>query len=145
MTLIQGQARFAAPRTVEVNGRALQAERVFINVGGRAMVPDLPGVRDVPFLTNSTMMGVDALPEHLVIIGGSYIGLEFAQMYRRFGAKVTVVEMAPKLLAREDNDVAQEIRAILEREAARIPDGPSTQDATASANEGAMIRARVPG
>ncbi|HEY1394458.1 MAG TPA: FAD-containing oxidoreductase [Methylibium sp.] len=116
VSLIRGHAKFTAPHTIAVNDRLLQADQVFINVGGRAVVPDLPGVQDVPYLTNTTMMGIDFLPEHLVIVGGSYIGLEFAQMYRRFGAEVTVVERAPKLLPREDDDVAAEIRAILERE-----------------------------
>lgn len=114
--LVHGQAKFIAPRTVAVNGRSLNAERVFINVGGRALVPDLPGVQQVPYLTNTTMMDVDFLPQHLVIVGGSYVGLEFAQMYRRFGSAVTVVERAPKLLSREDDDVAAEIGAILMRE-----------------------------
>ena len=116
VTLVRGQARFSAPRSVSVSGRTLEADKVFVNVGGRALVPDIPGAKDVPFLTNSTMMEVDFLPEHLVIVGGSYIGLEFAQMYRRFGSQVTVVERMAKLLPREDDDVAAEIRAILERE-----------------------------
>ena len=123
VTLIRGHARFSAPRTLDVGGRALQADRVFLNVGGRALVPDIPGIKDVPFLTNSSMMEVDRLPEHLVIIGGSYIGLEFAQMYRRFGSEVTVVEKFGKLLPREDDDVAAEIRAILEREGIEIRTG----------------------
>jgi len=123
VTLLRGQARFTGPRTIAVNGQSLTADRVFLNVGGRAFVPDMPGVKDVPFLTNTSMMEVDFLPEHLVIVGGSYIGLEFAQMYRRFGSEVTVVEMAPKLLAREDDDVAHEIRAILEREGVAIRTG----------------------
>src|SRR5256714_3795475 len=114
--LVHGQAKFSAPHAVTVKNRVLEADKIFINVGARAAVPDLPGVRDVPFLNNSTMMALDFLPEHLVIVGGSYIGLEFAQMYRRFGSKVTVVEKAPKLLPREDDDVAAEIRAILGRE-----------------------------
>lgn len=118
--LVRGHARFTGPRQVMVNGETLAAERIFINVGGRALVPDLPGIRDVPYLTNSTIMHVDFVPGHLVIVGGSYIGLEFAQMYRRFGARVTVIERAPKLLAREDDDVAAEIRAILEREGVEI-------------------------
>ena len=120
VTLIRGQARFTAPRTLAVDGRTLLADKIFINVGGRATVPDIPGLKDVPYLTNSQMMEVERVPEHLVIIGGSYIGLEFAQMYRRFGAQVTVIELAPKLLAREDEDVAAEIRAILEREGVAI-------------------------
>jgi pyruvate/2-oxoglutarate dehydrogenase complex dihydrolipoamide dehydrogenase (E3) component len=116
VSLVRGHAVFTAPRTVSVKRRLLQADKLFLDVGARALVPDMPGVKEVPFLTNSTMMAVDFLPEHLVIVGGSYIGLEFAQMYRRFGSKVTVVEKAPKLLPREDDDVAQEIRAIMERE-----------------------------
>jgi pyruvate/2-oxoglutarate dehydrogenase complex dihydrolipoamide dehydrogenase (E3) component len=123
VSLIRGQARFTAPRVVAVGERSLEAERIFLNVGGRAMVPPIPGVKDVPFLDNNTMMGIDAVPEHLVIIGGSYIGLEFAQMYRRFGSKVTVVERMAKLLPREDDDVAAEIRAILEREGVVIRTG----------------------
>jgi pyruvate/2-oxoglutarate dehydrogenase complex dihydrolipoamide dehydrogenase (E3) component len=123
VSLVRGQARFSAPRTVQVDGRTLSAERVFLNVGARALVPDIPGVADVPFLTNSTMMEVDTLPEHLVIIGGSYVGLEFAQMYRRFGSQVTVVERAAKLLPREDDDIGAEIHAILEREGVVIRTG----------------------
>ncbi|HLB14162.1 MAG TPA: FAD-containing oxidoreductase [Burkholderiales bacterium] len=123
VTLERGHARFTGPRTVAVNGRTLEADKVFINVGGRALVPDIPGVKEVPFLTNTTMMEVDFLPEHLVVVGGSYIGLEFAQMYRRFGAKVTVVERGPRLIAREDDDVSDEIRAILEREGIGIRTG----------------------
>jgi pyruvate/2-oxoglutarate dehydrogenase complex dihydrolipoamide dehydrogenase (E3) component len=123
VTLIEGHARFTGPRTLDVGGRALRAEHIFLNVGGRAMVPDIPGVKDVPFLTNTQMMTVDTVPEHLVIVGGSYIGLEFAQMYRRFGSKVTVVERSAKLLPREDDDVAAEIRAILEREGVAIRTG----------------------
>jgi pyruvate/2-oxoglutarate dehydrogenase complex dihydrolipoamide dehydrogenase (E3) component len=123
VTLIRGHARFTAPRVLDVGGRTLRADKVFVNVGGRALVPDMPGLKDVPFLTNSSMMEVDRVPEHLVIIGGSYIGLEFAQAYRRFGAQVTVVEKFAKLLPREDDDVAAEIRAILEREGIVIRTG----------------------
>jgi pyruvate/2-oxoglutarate dehydrogenase complex dihydrolipoamide dehydrogenase (E3) component len=120
VTLIEGQARFTAPRTLEAGGRTLQAAKIFLNVGGRAVVPEIPGIDDVPYLTNSTMMALDRVPEHLVIVGGSYIGLEFAQMYRRFGAKVTVIEKFDRLLPREDEDVVAEIRAILEREGVAI-------------------------
>jgi pyruvate/2-oxoglutarate dehydrogenase complex dihydrolipoamide dehydrogenase (E3) component len=123
VSLLRGHARFTAPRTLEVGGRLLQADKVFLNVGGRALVPELPGLQDVPFLTNSSIMELDRVPEHLVIIGGSYIGLEFAQAYRRFGASVTVVEKFDKLLPREDDDVAAEIRAVLEREGVVIRTG----------------------
>ena len=123
VTLIRGHARFTAPRAIDVGGRPLQADKIFINVGGRATVPDIPGLKDVPYLTNSQMMEVDQVPEHLIIVGGSYIGLEFAQMYRRFGSKVTVGEKFDKLLPREDDDVAAEIRAILEREGVEIRTG----------------------
>ena len=95
---------------------AAQAERIFINVGGRAVVPAWPGIDEVPYLTNSSMMEVDFLPRHLVIVGGSYVGLEFAQMYRRFGSAVTVIEMAPRLIPREDEDLSAAVQAIVERE-----------------------------
>ncbi|HYL87456.1 MAG TPA: FAD-containing oxidoreductase [Burkholderiales bacterium] len=120
VSLIHGQAKFVGARRVALERRELEAERVFVNVGARAAVPDLPGVKDVPFFTNSSIMKVGFLPAHLIIIGGSYIGLEFAQMYRRFGSKVTVVERAPKLLPREDDDIAAEIRAALERDGVTI-------------------------
>ena len=119
-TVIRGHARFQSPNSIVVNDEVLQADKIFINVGGRASIPDMPGIRDVPFLTNSSMMGIDFLPEHLVIVGGSYIGLEFAQMYRRFGSEVTIVEMGPRLIGREDDDISQAIREILEAEGVHI-------------------------
>ena len=119
-TVIQGHARFQSSRTVVVNDEVLQADKIFINVGGRASVPAMPGIQDVPFLTNSSMMDVDFLPEHLVIVGGSYIGLEFGQMYRRFGSEVTIVEMGPRLIGREDEDVSEAVREILEAEGIQI-------------------------
>src|SRR5215475_6752841 len=119
-TVIQGHARFQSPRTVVVNDEVLEADKIFINVGGRASIPAMPGIHDVSFLTNSSMMDVDFLPEHLVIVGGSYIGLEFGQMYRRFGSEVTIVEMGPRLIGREDEDVSQAVREILEAEGIRI-------------------------
>ncbi|HEV2270837.1 MAG TPA: FAD-containing oxidoreductase [Steroidobacteraceae bacterium] len=114
--LIRGHARFESSEVVTVNNERLTAPRIFINVGGRATVPDLPGVNDVPLLTNTDMVALDALPRHLVVVGGSYIGLEFAQMYRRFGADVTIVERTDRLIGREDPDVSQAIREILETE-----------------------------
>jgi pyruvate/2-oxoglutarate dehydrogenase complex dihydrolipoamide dehydrogenase (E3) component len=120
LTLIRGHARFTGPRQVEVNGETLQAPHVFINVGGRANVPDFPGIDGVDYLTNSTIIPLETLPEHLVVVGGSYIGLEFAQMYRRFGSKVTVVEMGPRLIGREDADVSTEVQAILEAEGIEV-------------------------
>ena len=115
-TIYRGHARFESPRTVRVNGELLEADKIFINAGGRALVPPMPGLDQVPYLTNSTMMGVDFLPQHLIIIGGSYIGLEFGQMYRRFGSNVTIVEKGPRLIAREDEDISKAIQEILERE-----------------------------
>ena len=123
VSLIRGHARFTAPHTLDVDGRKLQADKIFLNVGARALVPNMPGVKDVPFFTNSSMLQADKVPEHLLIIGGSYIGLEFAQIFRRFGAKVTVIEKSDRLLPREDDDVAVEIRAILEREGISIRTG----------------------
>jgi len=120
LSLIWGHARFVGPHAVEVGGVVYEAPKIFINVGGRAVLPDWPGLHNVPVLTHSTMMALDTLPEHLVVIGGSYIGLEFAQMYRRFGAKVTVIEQGDRLIAREDRDVSHEVQAILEREGVRF-------------------------
>jgi len=114
--LIRGQAAFVGPHEVEVNGERLTAPKIFINVGGRAVVPDFPGVHDVPSLNNTSIIDLGTLPRHLVVVGGSYIGLEFAQMYRRFGAEVTVVEKGPRLVGREDPDVSEAIQAILEGE-----------------------------
>ena len=114
--VIQGHARFVGPGVVEVGARRLQALRIFINVGGRPLVPDLAGIRDVPYLDSSSIMELTEVPEHLVIVGGSYIGLEFAQVMRRFGARVTVMERAATLLPREDEDVSDGIRAILQAE-----------------------------
>jgi pyruvate/2-oxoglutarate dehydrogenase complex dihydrolipoamide dehydrogenase (E3) component len=119
-TVIQGHARFQTSHTVVVNDEILQSDKMFINVGGRASVPAMPGIQDVPFLTNSSMMEVDFLPEHLVIVGGSYIGLEFGQMYRRFGSEVTIVEMGPRLIGREDEDISEGVRQILEAEGIQI-------------------------
>ena len=115
-TLIRGHARFVDRHTIDVDGRLLRADRFYLNVGGRASVPDLPGLDSVDYLTNVSVLQLDAVPEHLIVIGGSYIGLEFAQMYRRFGAEVTVVERGPRLASREDEDVSDAIRSILEAE-----------------------------
>jgi pyruvate/2-oxoglutarate dehydrogenase complex dihydrolipoamide dehydrogenase (E3) component len=119
-TVIQGHARFQSSNAVVVNEEVLQADKIFINVGGRASTPEMPGIHDVPFLNNSSMMDVDFLPEHLIVIGGSYVGLEFGQMYRRFGSEVTIVEMGPRLIGREDEDVSQAVREIMEAEGITI-------------------------
>jgi pyruvate/2-oxoglutarate dehydrogenase complex dihydrolipoamide dehydrogenase (E3) component len=116
LSLIEGHARFEGPHAVRVGDRVLEAPQIFIDTGGRASALNMPGIHDVDYLTSSGMMEIDFLPEHLVIIGGSYIGLEFAQMYRRSGSRATVVEMGPRLIAREDDDVSAAIREILERE-----------------------------
>ena len=115
-TVYEGHARFAAAKKVSVNDTELTADRIFINVGARAVIPPIPGLDQVSYLTNSSMMDIDFLPPHLVILGGSYIGLEFAQMYRRFGSKVTVIELGPRLISREDEDVSQAIAAFLREE-----------------------------
>ena len=115
-TVFEGHARFESAREVSVGADRLTADRIFINVGGRAIVPAMPGLEQVPYLTNSSMMGVDFLPRHLIVVGGSYIGLEFGQMFRRFGSEVTIIEMGPRLIQREDEDVSAAIKEILERE-----------------------------
>lgn len=113
LTVYEGHARFTGPSSVEVNGEPLEADRIFVNVGGRAFIPDMQGIDQVEYFTNSSMMTVDFLPEHLLIVGGSYVGLEFAQMYRRFGSRVTVVEKGERLIAREDEDISAEVEQIL--------------------------------
>ena len=119
-TVIQGHARLTGPNSVRVGDETLTADRIFLNVGGRAFVPPLPGLDTVPYLTNSTMMDLDTVPEHLVIVGGSYIGLEFGQMFRRFGSSVTVIEQGPRLIGREDEDVSAAVAGFLEKEGIAI-------------------------
>jgi pyruvate/2-oxoglutarate dehydrogenase complex dihydrolipoamide dehydrogenase (E3) component len=119
-TVYQGQARFTSAREVMVGAETLAAEKIFINVGGRARIPSIPGLDQIKFLTNSSMMGVDFLPRHLVILGGSYIGLEFGQMYRRFGSEVTVIEAGPRLIVHEDEDTSAAVKEILEKEGIQI-------------------------
>jgi len=119
-TFIEGEAVFTDPHTVCVNGEFLHAERIFINVGCRAAIPNIPGLADIPYLTNSSMMDLDDLPEHLLIIGGGYIALEFAQMYHRFGSSVTVLQRNSYLMPKEDTDISEEIRKILEKNGIQI-------------------------
>lgn len=123
LTFLRGHARFESPTEIRVGDDLLSAPQIFLNVGGRAVVPDFPGVEDVPQLNNVSIMDLTEVPKHLVIIGGSYIGLEFAQMFRRFGAEVTVVEKGPRLIAREDSDVSDAVRDILEREGIAVRTG----------------------
>src|SRR5215467_6893294 len=115
-TVYEGHGQFVGTKKVAVDGVVLNADRIFINVGGRALIPPIPGLDRVPYLTNSSMMDVDFLPSHLIILGGSYIGLEFAQVYRRFGSEVTVIELAPHLITREDEDVSRAVAEILKQE-----------------------------
>jgi pyruvate/2-oxoglutarate dehydrogenase complex dihydrolipoamide dehydrogenase (E3) component len=112
-TVYEGHARFESPQEVSVGPQRLTAKRIFINVGARAVVPQMPGLDLVAYLTNSSMMHVDFLPKHLIVVGGSYVGLEFGQMFRRFGSQVTILEMGPRLVHREDEDVSAAIQEIL--------------------------------
>jgi pyruvate/2-oxoglutarate dehydrogenase complex dihydrolipoamide dehydrogenase (E3) component len=123
LTFLRGHARFTGPRTIAVDGEEMTAPRIFLNVGGRASVPDMPGVGDVPHLDNTDMVALEQIPAHLVVVGGSYVGLEFAQMYRRFGAAVTVVERGEHLIGHEDIDVSDAVRAILEDEGIAVRTG----------------------
>ncbi len=119
-TVYEGHARFEGPHEVSVGGHRLRAERIFVNVGGRAAVPEMPGLGEVEYLTNSSMMAVDFLPRHLIIVGGSYVGLEFGQMFRRFGSDVTIIEKSDRLIQREDEDVSAAVKEILEKEGIRF-------------------------
>ena len=116
VTLLRGHATFESPHSLRVDDTVIEADEFFLNVGGRAVTPDFPGIDTVPFLTNVGIMDLRELPRHLVIVGGSYIGLEFGQMFRRFGAEVTIVERGERLLPREDPEVSAAIVDILERE-----------------------------
>lgn len=122
-TVHTGHARLRSPREVEVGNEVLQSEKIFLNVGGRATTSGIAGLDQVPFLTNSSMMDVDFVPRHLLVVGGSYIGLEFGQMYRRFGSEVTIVEMGPRLIGREDEDVSAAVAAFLGREGIAVRTG----------------------
>jgi pyruvate/2-oxoglutarate dehydrogenase complex dihydrolipoamide dehydrogenase (E3) component len=115
-TVYEGHGCFVAEKKIAVNGSELTADQIFINVGGRAAIPPIPGLDQVPYLTNSSMMELDFLPQHLIILGGSYVGLEFAQVYRRFGSAVTVIEVGPRLIAREDADVSDAVAGFLREE-----------------------------
>jgi pyruvate/2-oxoglutarate dehydrogenase complex dihydrolipoamide dehydrogenase (E3) component len=116
ITVFTGTASLTSPTTVQIGATEISAEQIFLNVGARATIPDLPGVHDVPYLDNTSLLALNDLPKHLIIIGGSYIGIEFGQMYRRFGSEVTIVEKGPRLCAHEDEDVSACIRSILEAE-----------------------------
>ena len=119
-TVKHGHARFTGPNEVEIDGETFSAPRIYLDVGGRASVPDMPGIGDIDYLTNTSILGLDQVPEHLVVVGGSYIGLEFGQMYRRFGARVTIIEKGPRLVSREDADISDAIREVLEREGINV-------------------------
>jgi len=116
LTLIEGEARFVGRREVAVGGETLTAPKIFINTGARARIPDWPGIEQVPYLTNTSMMDIDVLPEHLIIAGANYVGLEFAQMYRRFGSRVTVFDHGKRVASREDPEISDAIRQMLEDE-----------------------------
>ena len=119
-TVYRGHARFESPNEVRVGVELLEASKIFINVGGRAAIPPMPGVASTPYMTNSTLLDIDIVPRHLVIVGGGYVGLEFGQIFRRFGSEVTIIEKAPRLIAHEDEDVSTEVLAILEREGIEV-------------------------
>ena len=119
-TVFDGHARLESSSTVNVGDVVLESPRIYLNVGGRAFVPPMPGLDTVNYMTNSTIMDVDVVPEHLLVVGGSYIGLEFAQMYRRFSSDVTIVEMGPRLIGREDPDVSDEVATILADEGVQV-------------------------
>jgi len=120
VSVFKGTARFESATTVRVGDEVLEAKQIFLNVGGRAAVPNLPGIHSIPFLTNTSLLALDVLPKHLVVVGGSYIGIEFGQMYRRFGSEVTIVEKGPRLVGHEDEDVSACVQSILEAEGIEI-------------------------
>jgi pyruvate/2-oxoglutarate dehydrogenase complex dihydrolipoamide dehydrogenase (E3) component len=138
ITVYQGHARFTGPRALTVGAERLESDRIFINVGARPAVPAIPGMDEVSCLTSTSILDLDALPRHLVVVGGSYVGLEFAQMYRRFGSEVTVVEAAPRLVAREDPDMSDAVRDILQTEGIAVYLGARTRS-VARAGDGVRV------
>jgi pyruvate/2-oxoglutarate dehydrogenase complex dihydrolipoamide dehydrogenase (E3) component len=148
--LIMGAGRFVAPKTLEVRlndggTRLLAGDRVFLNVGTRATIPAIPGLADAGPLTNIELLEIDRLPEHLVVLGGGYVGLEFAQAYRRFGSRVTIIENGPQLLSREDPEVAEEIRRILSAEEIAVLLGADVLQVEGRSGEGVRLRVRTSG
>ena len=139
-TVYHGHARFESPKQVIVGEDLLTAPQIFINVGGRAAIPSLPGVANTPFLTNSTLLDLDVLPRHLIIVGGGYVGLEFGQIFRRFGSNVTIVERASRLIAHEDEDVSAEVQAILQREGVEVRLNATCIELTRLADEEVGVR-----
>jgi pyruvate/2-oxoglutarate dehydrogenase complex dihydrolipoamide dehydrogenase (E3) component len=135
ITVYQGHARFNSTESVVVGDETLTASKIFINVGGRAFVPEIPGLDQIQYFTNSTMLDIDFLPQHLIIVGGSYIGLEFAQIYRRFGSEVTVIEMAARLIPREDEDTSASVADILRKEEIALHLGVQNLKVNKSAND----------
>jgi pyruvate/2-oxoglutarate dehydrogenase complex dihydrolipoamide dehydrogenase (E3) component len=119
-TVFTDHARFESPKEIRVGDTLLSAEHIFINVGGRAVVPDFPGVGSVPWMNNVSILELETLPRHLVVVGGSYVGLEFGQIFRRFGSEVTIIEKSSRLVSREDEDVSAAIKAFLEKEGIRV-------------------------
>ncbi|WP_395701507.1 FAD-containing oxidoreductase [Aquabacterium sp.] len=139
LTLIDGHARFTGPHELAVGRERFTAPRIFVNTGGRPVLPDWPGLAGLPYLTNTSVLALDRVPAHLLVAGGSYIGLEFAQVYRRFGAEVTVVEVADRLIAREDPEVSQAVRSVLEAEGIRFVTGAREVTAGRSADGGIRL------
>ncbi|HEY4191294.1 MAG TPA: FAD-containing oxidoreductase [Mesorhizobium sp.] len=137
-TLFRGHARFESANQISVGDDVLSAEKIFLNTGGRATVPDLAGIDTVDYLTNSSMMDLDVLPRHLVVVGGSYISLEFAQIFRRFGSEVTIIEKGERLIGREDEDVSAAIKSILENEGVKIHLGADTVSFAKKGNDTAV-------
>src|SRR5579862_9785875 len=119
-TVYTGQAAFEGPNTMRIGDEVLEARNIFLNVGARPLVPDMPGVDSVPFLTSSSILDLEELPRHLVVVGGGYVGLEFAQMFRRFGAEVTVIDKNPRLAMHEDEDASDVIREIFDAEGIQV-------------------------
>jgi pyruvate/2-oxoglutarate dehydrogenase complex dihydrolipoamide dehydrogenase (E3) component len=140
LTFLRGHARLTGPSSVMVGNQLLNAPNIFLNVGGRASVPDIPGIAEVPYLDNTDMVALESMPEHLVVIGGSYVGLEFAQMHRRFGASVTIVERNDRLVSREDRDVSEAIRLVLEGEGIEVR---TSADCIGLRREGAGVAVSV--
>lgn len=128
--LIFGTGKFTGAKEVEVNGKLITADNIYINVGTRPSAPPIPGLDRVNWLDSARLLDLETVPNHLMIIGGGYIGVEFAQVFRRFGAKVSIIQLSEQLMPREDADVAEAVREFLEEEGIEIYTGALTKNVT---------------
>ena len=142
LSLVHGTARFTSAHSVDVDGQELRAPRFFVDCGGRPSVPEIPGLAELPYLTNISMMELEIVPEHLIVLGGSYVGLEFAHMFRRFGSRVTVIERGARLISREDDEVSDAVAGLMRDEGIELH---LNAQVSAAAHDGGTVTVQLAG